>query len=72
MVVPGVPVIAPLSLVFECYGARVRVSTNEVAIFDSLSEHLPVTSQLIDSSDVENEFTLLTNEAAGSPQATNT
>jgi hypothetical protein len=68
MIVADGPLLAPFSLAFECYGARVGVSTNEATILDSLPEHLPVKSKLIDSSDLENQFTLLTNEMAGSPE----
>jgi hypothetical protein len=72
MIVPEGSLIAPFSLVFECYGARVGVSTNEATILDSLPEHLPVKSKLIDSSDLENQFTLLTNEVARSREGTDT
>jgi hypothetical protein len=70
MVAAGGPLIAHFSLAFECYGARVRVSTNEAAILDSLAEHLPVKSNLIDSSDLADQFTLLTNEVATGPSGT--
>jgi len=68
---PGRPVNCPLGLAFECYGARVGVNTNAPTILDSLPEHLPVKSKLIDSSDLENQFTLSTNDLAN-PGGTDT
>jgi hypothetical protein len=53
------PTTAAFSLAFECYGARVGVSTNENGIFDRLPKYLPVKADLISVSAVENNFTLL-------------
>lgn len=64
------PLIAPFSLAIECYGARVGVGTNRAAILDSLPRHLPVKTNLIEASDLDNQFTLLTNDVASSPQDT--
>ena len=63
---------AAFSLAFECYGARVVVSTNEMAIFDALPGNLPVGSKLIDATEVANRFSLLSNEVAEGPEATDT
>ena len=46
------------------------MSTNEATILDSRPEHLPVKSKLIDSLDLENQFTLLANEVARSQEGT--
>ena len=72
IIVANGPLLAPFSIAFECYGTRVGVSTNEATILDSLPAHLPVKSKLIDASDLENKFTLLTNEVARSQEGTDT
>ena len=68
---PGViglqsPTTAAFGLAFECYGARIGVSTNENRIFDLLPKYLPVKSDLISLSAIENNFTLLKVDPAGS------
>ncbi|MBV8737557.1 MAG: hypothetical protein JO007_09905 [Alphaproteobacteria bacterium] len=60
------PTMAAFVLAFECYGARVGVSTNEASIFDLLPKYLPVKSDLISLSAVENKFTLLKGDPASS------
>ena len=60
------PTTAAFALAFECYGARVGVSTNETSIFDLLPNYLPVKSDLISLSAVENKFTLLKVDPASS------
>lgn len=74
---PGVtglqsPTTAAFGLAFECYGARVGVSTNEPRIFDLLPEYLPVKSNPINPLAVQNKFTLLKVEPASSPDQSNT